>query len=321
MPLSWLLRLTGQRLILPFYHLVSDVAVPHVDHLYQVKDVRAFEADLRCLLRHFDPLDADDLRAVVDGRRTLRRPAFLLSFDDGLRELYDVVAPVLRREGVPAVCFLNSAFVDNHDLFFRYKASLLTDHIAMHGAPPDLPELLDAPVGLSAQDALLGIGYAARDRLDAAAARVGVDFGAYLRSRQPYLTTPQIRALQSDGFRFGAHSQDHPEYRLVPFEEQVRQTEASVAFVRERFGPDGRLFSFPFTDHGVSRRLFDHLRARGVTDLTFGCAGQKDDPTPRHLQRIPFEAGALTARQILHAELLARLLKMPLGKHVVRHDD
>jgi hypothetical protein len=35
--------------------------------------------------------------------------------------------PILRRKGVPATVFVNSDFVDNQDLFFRFKAALIID--------------------------------------------------------------------------------------------------------------------------------------------------------------------------------------------------
>ena len=58
-----------------------------------------------------------------------RRKQMVLSFDDGLVECHQVIAPLLMTKGVPATFFLNNHFIDNRDLFFRYKASLIIDQV------------------------------------------------------------------------------------------------------------------------------------------------------------------------------------------------
>ena len=50
---------------------------------------------------------------AVEGSGKLDRRCLHLTFDDGFRELHDVVAPILLRKGIPATFFVNSAFIDN----------------------------------------------------------------------------------------------------------------------------------------------------------------------------------------------------------------
>ena len=125
-PQGWLIRLTRQYLVLPFYHAVSDDLMPHVAHVYPVRSRSAFMKDLEFFLRHYEPLGLEDLKSPVPpGKR--KKPAMFLSFDDGLSEIYDIVAPLLLSKGIPAGIFVNTGFVDNRDLFYRYKSSLLLD--------------------------------------------------------------------------------------------------------------------------------------------------------------------------------------------------
>ena len=124
-PLETLKWITGRRTIFPFYHLVSDETVPHVKFLYPVRNTKEFNADLEFFLKHYKPVGIADILHCIKSDRPLPENSFLLTFDDGLREFHDIVTPILLRKGIPATCFLNSAFVDNRDLFYRYKASLL----------------------------------------------------------------------------------------------------------------------------------------------------------------------------------------------------
>jgi peptidoglycan/xylan/chitin deacetylase (PgdA/CDA1 family) len=314
------MRWSQQYTFLPFYHAIADQPLAHIRHLYPLKNSRQFVSDLDELLKYYHPISLADFQALQVSGDPPRRPVFLLSFDDGLRSFHDIVAPILLQKGVPAVCFLNSAFVDNQALFFRYKASLLLEVLSQNEELNHNAALIawckaHFPASSSWREALLSVGYANRALLDELAALVEVDFNAFLQEQQPYMSSAQIRKLQQQGFDFGAHSIDHPEYRFLNLEAQLRQTTESLAFVQRQFGVQYPSFSFPFTDFGVSEAFFTQLRGQDNVGLTFGCAGQKQDSAPMHFQRTPLEDGKLGVRDILHTELLYYLLKAPFGKN------
>lgn len=274
LPESSLAALTRGRVVMPLYHLVSDEEAPHVRRLYRHRTPREFAADLDFFLRHFAPLELDDL---LHGK-VHRRPSFWLSFDDGFREVHDVVAPILKAKGVPATFFLTTGFLDNAELFFRCKASLLGG---------------DA----------LAVRYAERSRLDRMAEDAGIDFGAYLRERRPFLDSSQVATLMNDGFSIGAHSIDHPLFSDIGFDEQVRQARDSHAWLSERFEGVNRVFAFPFNDFGVQ----PEFPARAGMDAVFGLRGLwQDRHQPRWFQRFSMEEGEATAAERMRHEI-ARL--------------
>lgn len=127
--LNSLVSLSGQRLVLPFYHAVSDEELPHISALYPHKSVASFIKDLDTLLQYFEPIDLQQLIQLVQNKEQPRKPVFHLSFDDGLREVYEIVRPILLDKGIPATAFINTAFIDNKALFYRYGESLKTNNI------------------------------------------------------------------------------------------------------------------------------------------------------------------------------------------------
>ena len=149
---------------------------------------------------------------------------------------------------------------------------------------------------------------------------MGYDFRDYLKDERPYLTSDEIKALIYDGFAFGSHSIDHPEYRLISEEEQIRQTKDSLDELCKRFGLDYRFFSFPFTDEGVTRQFFQRIfdPRDPVADITFGEAGMKKDTFPDHFQRIPFEGTSLPAKQLLAGEYAWWMLKSLAGRNGIK---
>jgi peptidoglycan/xylan/chitin deacetylase (PgdA/CDA1 family) len=325
-PLGGLIRITGKNIIFPFYHLVSDEEIPHVKHLYAVRTTKEFIHDLDLFLKHFKPIGITDLLDSFKNGRPLPGNSFLLSFDDGLREFHDVAVPILRKKGIPALCFLNSGFIDNTGLFYRYKASLLIENLQNENDPDDKQKFLKSWFGenqlpfTSDYLGLLMVSYANRHLLDELALQLKVHFDEFLQNYRPYLDSNQVRSLIQQGFSFGAHSIDHPEYRFLAEKEQIRQTAESIRMITGKFGIKEKVFSFPFTDHDVRKNFFDVVfdPSQPIADLTFGGAGLKQDSIPKNIQRISFEGTSLNAQQILGTEYLYYMIKSIFGKNIVR---
>ncbi|MBP7398113.1 MAG: polysaccharide deacetylase family protein [Chitinophagales bacterium] len=326
-PLSPLISITGQRLIVPVYHVITDEYLPHIKNLYNYKNRAVFESDLDFILKHYKPVDVQSVIAHVNKTKEIIGNAFLLTFDDGLREFHDVIAPILLRKGIPAVCFCNTDFIDNRDLFFRYKVSLLIDQISKNKKVLQQPEIkawfqinFNADV-THFKSALLGMRYSEKSFLDNLASEIDLDINAFLQNNQPYLTSEQISSLQSKGFAFGAHSKDHPEYRFISIEEQVEQTTSSLEVMQKKYNASESLFAFPFTDYGVTKLFFDKIAAmENSPTLTFGCAGLKQDCIANNLQRIPLEIANKSAEEILTTEYIYFIAKSCINKNRITRD-
>jgi peptidoglycan/xylan/chitin deacetylase (PgdA/CDA1 family) len=319
---SALVRITGQYFLFPFYHTVSNTPLPHVNQVYNVRSLASFKKDLDFLTRHYQPVGLEELRAFRKGGRKLSKPCMFLTFDDGLSGIYDVIAPELLKRGIPAAFFINTDFIDNQDLFFRYKASLILDRLEHTDYPQGVLENFQRRFHLlragriNVRELVLGVTYRRRTELDEMAKLVDIDFKAFLKVKKPYLTSTQISELVQTGFYFGAHSKDHPLFKDLVQDDQVTQYRDSLTMIQQEFGLTYGLFSFPFTDDGVTSSFFNALSAEGMPplDTTFGTAGLKEDPVDFHFQRIPMEIKKLPASRILKGEYLYYLLKGLLGK-------
>lgn len=319
-----LIKATRQNLLLPFYHLVNDENPAHTRHLYKIRNCKRFEADLDFFLKYYHPISHQEL---IEFKKTPEEiiPSFFLSFDDGFSEIYDVVAPILERKGVPATFFLNPSFIDNKELFFRNKASILIDRLK-ETTIEDKKELsvylkAPKPTYQDIRNSILKVDYSNRTILDKLAEIIDLDFGEYLLETKPYLTSGQIQSLLKRGFGIGAHSLDHPEYQYISLKEQLYQTKESVRFLVEKFNLDYKIFSFPFTDYGVSKQFFNSIFEESkILDLSFGTAGLKKDIVDQNLQRTPMEGTNHSCKSLINAEYLYYLLKMPFRKNLIVRD-
>ena len=272
---------TGKALLAPCYHIVSDGSPVHVRHLYRWRNVAAFGRELDRLLRHFRPLSLEEIGRRVSTGEPLPERSLFLSFDDGFREMSEVVAPLCREKGVPATFFLNTAFLDNRALGYRQKASLLIDAWQHRGeairrtAQARLAARLEVPhqEACDWRRMVLSVKYRQRAVLDECAALLEVSFPDYLRSVQPYLSSEQVQGLLDAGFSIGGHSIDHPKYAELALVEQVAQTRGCMDELEQRFRLPVKAFAFPFVSDGVPDQFYREVFGGGVAELVF-CIGQ-----------------------------------------------
>jgi peptidoglycan/xylan/chitin deacetylase (PgdA/CDA1 family) len=316
-----LMKLTGKNVIFPFYHAVSDGPLAHIQPLYHPKTTKEFTKDLDFLLKHYVPMDINEVISFRDSRHKRSKPWFFLSFDDGLKEFYEIIAPILLKKGIPAACFLNTSFIDNKDLFYRYKASLLCEFFRNENKAYDIPEVIQWGKNhkyTTPEKVLLSLPYQKKEDIDSLATILGFDFKAYLEREKPYMTRDQISELSSQGFYFGAHSMDHPMYGSIDASEQIRQTEISLRWLKENLGQKCSMFAFPFSDHGVKSSFYTHFED---VDLIFGTAGLKNTSVKNHFQRIAFESAEYSGETITKGEYLYYVLKSMVGKNqIIVHD-
>jgi len=317
--LSSLISRSGIYYLVPLYHSIAQPDQPHLRYLYHLRDDDIFLRDLEILLKHYVPVDSEELVKYIYGEKEFTKPVVHVTFDDGLSEFYDIAAPVLLKKGIPATCFICPDFIDNGAIMHRHLASLIIDHLHANKGGPETWKIFHewkAKHGFGDEyyrNVLLSINYRNRKMLGELATLLGISITDFLKKRRPYLDTLQIIELKGKGFNFGAHSMDHPEFSDLGKEEIAFQVSESIKLIREKFKPTGRLFSFPFTDDGIDLSLFEKINA----DLTFGCAGIKEDAVATNIQRFPVELYSDRIEYALKKEYFYYRLLRTIGKGMI----
>ena len=308
-----LIKRSGIKILFPFYHVVSDNDLPHIKNLYSYKNVAQFDDDLDFFLKYYKPLNIDDFSS---GNYNKNENYFVLSFDDGLKQMFETVAPVLKARAVPAIFFINSAFADNKGLFYRYIISLIIEELKNENKLFLTGKFLkEKDLKFSSiPDFLLDISYSNKELIYDIANICGLDIFEFLNIYQPYLTSDQMKKLITEGFALGAHSMDHPNYNTISEESQISQTLHSVKFIKDNFHQQYNYFAFPFTADGVAVKVFDVLHNQLMVQHSFGTAGIYNKPDSAFINRIPMEIENYSAEEIIKNEYAYYLLKKKFGR-------
>lgn len=323
-PISLIKTLSRATPLLPFYHIVSDNRkIEYVRHLYTYRSVKEFKNDIDFFLRNYSPITLADLLEGLRNSRKLPKNPFLLTFDDGFREIHDIIAPILKKKGVSAIFFLTWDFLDNKKLSYRHKASILIEryHRSGNSDAKDKTRNILLKNGKESTDfktSILSVRYDERILLDDIALLLDVDFNQYLSKNKPYLDSQQVEKLITDGFSIGAHSVDHPLYSEVSLEEQLYQTRKSVMLIADRFSLGYRVFACPYSDCGVSKDYF--RQTFRYLDASFGTAGMMKDIYHRNFQRLRMENTTATAKNIVAKHHVQKLFLCAIGKNRIKRN-
>jgi len=304
--------------VMPFYHAVSDQSLPHLARLYPVRSVSQFKEDLEFLLARFEPVSLEEFLGNRFSGHWKKMP-MVMSFDDGLVQCYDEVQNILYSKGIPAVFFVNNAFIDNKGMFYRFRVCLLlekypnTSNTEKKKAAEILKcSLNDLPARLNA------VSYLEREFTDQIAEAWSYSFSEYMRIRPVYMSSIQIKRLISKGFEVGSHGIDHPLFSVLKQETTINHIQRSIADLSRRFKIDYKYFAFPFTDFGVEDATIAQLFNEQIIDAGFGTAGLKHDIWKSYFQRIPMERYGMSALRIIRGEINRYRVRGVFGKNLTK---
>lgn len=307
-------RALGVRIVFPYWHTVADEEVEHVSGLYQFRTTRQFADDIEFLLRSYAPVSLADLVGHLRGQRQLPERSFLATFDDGFREIYERIGPMLHAKGIPAVFFLVSDYLDNALLGYPQKKSLIIRSVERGISPAKTKRVwrvlnTAGIVGADLVECIRSVYYRTRAVLDDLAEVLSIDCDSYLRSMRPYLTSEEVRRLMGMGFDVGAHSIDHPLFSEIDLKEQLRQVRVSMKRLSESFGFRCRSFAFPYGDAGIPPEFYREAFSDEGLELSFGMGGIPGGPLSRNVPRFSMERTNDPARMILARQYGKGLLR------------
>jgi peptidoglycan/xylan/chitin deacetylase (PgdA/CDA1 family) len=239
-----------------------------------------FEAQLRLLGRAGQFLGAREVSRALDGRG-MPDKSILVTFDDGLREQAEFAWPVLRRLGIPALFFVNSAPILHGTVETVHKVHLMRSVVA----PPDFLALvnrvgcdrgidtsLTAPIQRvcgqypydDAETARIKyllncvLGMEQREQLVAGCFESVFPGQEAELSHRLYLSADQVRAL---GEAVGSHSHHHMPLGLVSREEAARDLEHSAKYLTEWLGQAPFAVSYPYGSRETCPRWVEGVAA------------------------------------------------------------
>ena len=271
------------------YHFVRPVPTSRFPRLAAL-ELTAFREQLRYLRLHYSPIRLTDVAAAAAGVCSLPPRPVVLTFDDGYRDHYEHVFPLLEKDRIPATFFpVHSSLVDRKVLDVNKIQFVLA---AVHSPAPLVAEI-DAAIESSRDPERRPVGdYRARWW---AASRFDEPHVAYIKRmlqhglpedvRRPlvdalfcrhvtrddaafaaelYMTVDHAREMHAAGMDFGGHGAHHIPLSVLGRAEQAREIDGALQALHA-MGVPGRPFTYSFVKGDYDATSIDLLRERGCS--------------------------------------------------------
>jgi len=252
------------------FHNISAAESPFTRGMSVSITPRKFEGALRFLTSYYNPVSLQDVLTDSDGRGLPPR-AVLVTFDDAYASVAESAAPLCLRFGVPAVFFVNAAFLDNErlapDNLVCYVANVLGMETiraaarAVRGAgAPELHSLSEVFARF-----FPAISLAEREIfLDVLRQLAGINESRMAKEAGLYLTSKQLCDLAAFDFEIGNHTYDHVHCRSLSREDFCAEVDRNKTELEAVSRTNVRSFSQPYgSSADLTRDLAEHLERSG----------------------------------------------------------
>jgi peptidoglycan/xylan/chitin deacetylase (PgdA/CDA1 family) len=252
------------------FHNISATESPFTRGMGVSTTPGKFEAALRFLTRHYIPVRLQDVLTDPDGRRLPSR-AVLVTFDDAYASVAETAAPMCRRFGVPAIFFVNAAFLDNQQLSPDNLVCYVTNvlGIAVINAAARVVRGADTPEVHSLSEVFTDffptMSLAERGNfLEALRKLAGISESRMAEEARLYLTRKQLRELASFDFEIGNHTYSHVHCRSLSGEDFHQEIDRNKEELEAISGIKVRSFSQPYgSSKDLTAELAGHLERSG----------------------------------------------------------
>lgn len=282
----------AQDLSIIMYHYVRDFKRTRFPGIRGL-DLEGFRRQLDHLQQKFQIVGVEDVIAAQRGQQVLPPAAALLTFDDGYAEHYDLVFPELHERRLlgcfyaPVAPLREHRLLDVNRIHFILAATL--DNPAQVAAQIDKAvRAADPSQSLETVEAYRA-EWAKPNRWDDAetiyikrmlqtvlpedlrhsiaqdlfARFVTADEAAF--AAELYISESQARLMQSCGMSFGSHGAEHVWLNRIPPEEQAREIDRSLAFLRDIGAPVDDHWEMCYPYGGWNESLLTLLRDRNCS--------------------------------------------------------
>lgn len=268
------------------YHYVRDLARTRFPRI-KGRLVGELEQQVAWLSEHCEMATLQSALAFVAGQYRPNRDLCLLTFDDGLKDHYANVLPILAKRRIEGLFFISTVCLEDHHVlpvhknhllmasleFDEYRRAFLEHLASFSSETPSVVDITKAEQAYPWDNSEVAafkfflnyrLSEPVRVRvLDALFANCLGDESAF--AQELYLSWEEVRQMQARGMMIGGHSNNHVALSTLSDEQQKMDLTTCASVLRKRVSSQAHWpFCYPY-GHSYSFNVvtIQHLRALG----------------------------------------------------------
>lgn len=220
---------------------------PSVTHL-----INDFKEEIRFLKSNFNVVSLDELVDTLESKKSFTKPTVAITIDDGFKDNYDLLFPVLKEEDVPVTIFLSTGVIGTTAMNWYDQLANMILHTSVKefriaGLFDEKSFSLDSLD--NKRSAYVQIVEALKD----------VDIekrNQYLKDIEDRLGSPktngalmlnwdEVRTMNKTSVSFGGHTHTHPILTRMPLKDAKKDILDSKVNIENALGTQVKHFAYP----------------------------------------------------------------------------
>ena len=252
------------------YHYVRNVNetdYPNIKGLL----IKNFVGQINYLIKNYKIIRLEEYIEFLKGNRSIPENSCVLSFDDGFKDHYVNVFPILKEKKISACFFPQTSQLSNwkvppvHKVHFllakigvnkfaaefnqnlkKYFPRLFNEFFVSDKMHKNMWNQLDDPLTCNLKQSVGEIGLKEKIVI------LDVIFGKYFKDetkfcKELYMNWDEMREMLKEGMSFGGHSINHPSLNKLSEEEQLYEMKESKVVMERNLKTKIELFAYPYS--------------------------------------------------------------------------
>lgn len=280
------------------YHRIGDPASGEGDPNVFSATAEDFEAHIRLLRTRYAIVGQDEALEWLARPSAWKGPRFLITFDDGYLDNYEVAVPILKAHGATATFFLATSFVGTSRLPWWDQIALLLKTCGRTELCLSYPRETRIALGPGTHQAavrqVLRLLKSPETR-DVEAFVRGIEeaCGRPLPETSPtrlFVTWEEAADMVRQGMFIGSHTHSHPMLAKQAADDQAEEARHSRRLIEEQLGIPCRTLAYPVGSRTSFSDVTHNALAEAGYEAAFSMYGGVNLPASNHpfdLQRLP----------------------------------
>jgi len=263
------IRLSKKAVVLMYHRVLNEYEIKNTySHQGIVVSKDSFDRQINYVSKHFHVVTLNEFVSHIENKVPFPDGTCLITFDDGWRDNFTNAFPILQKYQVPAVIFLTANYIGSEESFWQgtisrllfelHRQCTIDEHKATDALTlqyQGLKKLISCRKS-ELKETISNLVAAQKHRPIQETERLIERLTKFLASasetpenERPFLTWDDIRAMASDGIRFGSHGNNHRILINVEVKETLEEIRGSKERLEIALKEPVEAFSYPNGDY------------------------------------------------------------------------
>ena len=233
------------------YHRIGDCTLTPFDPNIYSCTVLQFKKQLQFIKKYFQVITLDEALLLTENKLPLNKRYALITFDDGYIDNYEEAYPVLKEEGISAVFFIPTDYVDSNLIPWWDEIAWMlknTSKKEINFAGKGTIHLNVAFLDKVIRNFLSAIKADSRsmdDKMLELREKLGCEHKVAPEGKSLFVSWEQIKEMKSGGMAIGSHTCSHRILTHLDKENQLLELEKSKQCLEKYLGCDIDSIAYP----------------------------------------------------------------------------